>query len=669
MVDLTAQRDLRNSAAYHQAQRLFTCFRQPGTGQISDASELHASPRGDKAVFSGALMDKLEGAPRTRIVEVDLGHGRTRVLTFGPEVDRCPRFSPDGRQIAFLSDRQSAGDFQLYLLDPVSGAAAPTPPVEGWVEYLQWSPDGTRILLGVAGHGADVAGGQGAVTSKRSSANVATWMPSVSVGDESSGWRSIWIYDLSSNTVWEINTAAVNVWEATWCGNEAIAAVVSPGPSEGLWYTARLSLMPLTGGCRDLYLPKDQLGWPSGSPGGQWLAVVEALCSDRWIVAGDVRLIDVGSGQVNKIETRGVDITYTEWRSDRSLLLAGHRGFETVICRYDVVAQTTTELWSGRELTCSGRYAAVSGFNESGDCALVTESFNRPPEVAVIRDGKYQSVTTFLHNARAETHSCAAAETVTWTAHDGLEIEGWILRPKGAGPYPLVMYVHGGPVGHWRPFWLGRQPIVLMLLGQGYAIFLPNPRGSVGRGQEFIRHVQGDMGGADAQDLLTGLDALVDRGIADRGRIGVMGVSYGGFMTDWIITQDPRFSAAVAVAPISNYVTEHLISNIPYFVAHFLQDAYTNPGGSYFQRSPIMYAHNVRTPTLNICGALDRCTPPEEAVQFHNALLENRVYSVLITYPHEGHGVRTFPAVIDYSARVATWFERFMPSTSPTFAS
>ncbi len=131
-------------------------------------------------------------------------------------------------------------------------------------------------------------------------------------------------------------------------------------------------------------------------------------------------------------------------------------------------------------------------------------------------------------------------------------------------------------------------------------------------------------------------------------------------MTSWLITQDTRFAAAVPVAPITNQLTEHLISNIPHFVKLFLADEYTNPGGKYFQRSPVMHAHKVRTPTLNICGALDRCTPPEEAVQFHNALLENGVRSVLVTYPEEGHVVRKPPAIFDYAARVVAWFEEHL---------
>jgi dipeptidyl aminopeptidase/acylaminoacyl peptidase len=320
-----------------------------------------------------------------------------------------------------------------------------------------------------------------------------------------------------------------------------------------------------------------------------------------------------------------------------------------------------TELWCSREIATGGFFATVSGLGETGDCALVGESFVRAPEVAIIRGGQYQLIKSFDLGYSEHAKEIDAVEAVAWQAPDGLDIQGWLLRPRGTAPHPLVMYVHGGPVWHWHPFWLGRRTAwVLMLVKRGYAVFLPNPRGSTGRGQDFVRHVVGDMGGADTHDYLSGLDYLIEQGIADAKRLGVTGTSYGGQMTSWLITQDSRFAAAVPVSPVTNQVSEHLISNIPHFVAMFLADSYTNPTGKYFERSPIMHAHKTRTPTLNICGALDRCTPPEEAVQFHNALLENGVKSVLITYPEEGHGVRKFPAIIDHAARVVAWFEEHM---------
>jgi dipeptidyl aminopeptidase/acylaminoacyl peptidase len=658
------QEDIRETALYQEAKALYGALRVPGTGQISDAEEVHVSPDGKRAIFTGALMDKLEGTPSTRICQVELASGDVRVLTFGPNIDRLPKFSPDGRLIAFLSDRHRTGEFQLYLLDLITGVVRLTPAVEGWVEYLHWSPDGRQILLGVAGHGADISGGQGAITSKRVAEDVPSWMPLVETGDESYHWRRAWVYELATDSVHQVSGADTNVWEAVWCGNETLAAVVSPGPEEGLWYGARLQTIEITTGTsRELYVPQDQLGWPMASPSGRCLAIVEAICSDRWIVAGDLWLIEAGSRKVQRVDTRGVDITYTEWRSDRVLLLAGHRAFETVVALYDVAADKFTEVWSSRDISTTGRYVSVSGFGESGDCVLVGEGFVRAPEIAVIRRGEYRPVKSFDFGYTDQVKAIETVDQISWKAPDGLEIQGWLLRPKCKGPHPLVTNIHGGPVSHWRPTWLGRRgAFMLMLVKQGYAVFLPNPRGSSGRGQDFARRVVGDMGGADTHDYLSGLDQLVAQGIADPKRLGVTGGSYGGFMTCWLITQDSRFAAALPVAPVTNQVTEHLISNIPHFVAMFLADTYTNPGGKYFDRSPIMHAHKVRTPTLNICGALDRCTPAEEAVQFHKALLENGAKSVLVTYPEEGHGVRKFPATIDYVARVVAWFVEHMPA-------
>src|SRR6185437_7250357 len=513
-----------------------------------------------------------------------------------------------------------------------------------------------------AGHGADVADVQGAVTSERRDNELPVWLPRVETGAEQSHWRRIWLYELESDSVRPVSSAAGNPWEAAWCGSEAIAAVMSDGPSESSWYRARLRIISLDADrFREVYVPKEQLGWPAASPCGRHVAVVESIASDRCLVAGELRLVDALSGSVLQVDTQGVDITCTEWQSDRHLLLAGHRGFESVIGVFDVEAGRFTVVWRSSDITPCGYFASISGARCPGDCVFVGEGFVRAPEIARICRGEYQRIKSFDLGGAESVQSLSAVEKVTWKAGDGLDLQGLLLRPKHDGARPLVMWIHGGPVSHWRPFWLGRKHVVmLMLLQRGVAIFLPNPRGSTARGQDFIRPVLGDMGGADTRDYLSGLDYLIDNGIGDPARLGVTGISYGGYMSAWLITQDARFAAAVPVSPITNHVTEHLLSNIPDFVALFLADHYRNPQGKYFERSPIMHAHKAKTPTLSICGALDRCTPPEEAAQFHNALLENGVESVLVTYPQEGHGVRKFPALIDYTARVVGWFEEHL---------
>jgi dipeptidyl aminopeptidase/acylaminoacyl peptidase len=657
---IAAMEDVRDSQLYRDAESLFTSLFQPGSGLVCDATDI--STDGISAVFCASMAESLSSTPVLRIAITELATGLNRILTFGPNSDRCPRYSPDGRTVAFLSDRNKAGDFQLFLVDPISGAARGTPAVSGSVEYLQWSPDGRRILLGVAAHGADVAGVQGAVSMKKDDQARPSWMPEVATRDPQHGWRSVWIYEVSTNEIFRATKPGSNIWEAAWCGSESIVAVVSSGPSEGLWYVAELHRVDLkTHQCTGIYRPEAQIGWPSASPSGDYISIVEAFASDRGIVAGNLRIVVTNSGSVLQIDTGGIDVTHTEWRSATTLLTVGHRGLETVVAVFDVAMMSVREVWSSHAQGAGSPYARVSGIGEAGDCALISEGFLKAPEIGLIRSGQYSQVKTFETRHSRTLHAGIRADGISWKSKDGLEIQGWLLRPDRKEPQPLVMIVHGGPVWHWSSFWLGRRPYVSLLLQRGYAVFLPNPRGSTGRGQNFVRRVVGDMGGLDAHDCLTGLDHLVDERIADRDRLGVTGGSYGGFMTAWLISQDDRFAAAAPVSPITNHVTEHLTSNIPHYSSLFLRDSYTNLDGAYYRRSPIVYVRQVKTPTLTFCGALDRCTPPGEAVQFHNALLENECQSVLVTYPQEGHGVRKWPAAIDFATRLVAWFEQHMP--------
>jgi dipeptidyl aminopeptidase/acylaminoacyl peptidase len=173
--------------------------------------------------------------------------------------------------------------------------------------------------------------------------------------------------------------------------------------------------------------------------------------------------------------------------------------------------------------------------------------------------------------------------------------------------------------------------------------------------------VVGDMGGADAEDLMAGIEALVERGIADPDRIGVTGGSYGGFMSAWLVTRTDRFAASVSLAPVIDWYSQHWTSNIGFWDRTFLGED-PGPGGAYYARSPVMFADRVTTPTMLLAGSEDRCTPPGQAIEFHQALREHGVETALVIYPGEGHGVRKLPASIDLCARAIGWFERFMPT-------
>lgn len=667
------QRDLRQTPRFEDISSRFHEWLQVGSGEPAGFADVALSPDGRRIAGVSVLADRLEGIPPTRICIADVETGRIEVVSSGPNSERAPVWSPDGATLAYVSDRDRPHDFHVRIHDIGTKADRKIAIPDHFVEYVLWSPDGASLLIGAAGVGADLAGAQGGIASPLAVEAAADWAPVLEAGADESHWRSLWLADVAGGTVRRISPAGCNIWEAAWCGADKVVVCASDAPGEEVWYTADARLLDVAAGTmRTVYRPKDQIGWLSASPDGRRIALVEAVCSDRTIVAGDLIVVEVDGGGAQPIDTGGVDVTFTDWQSDTQILYAGHRSFETELGLASLETGAARALWNSDVWTFGdARFPRFSKGRAPGDCAFVKEGFFHAPQLVLFESGEERTVAQLgAKTVVARVAALGSAEPFRWLAPDGLEIHGWLIKPEGPGPHPLIVHIHGGPVWLWRQTYLGRICAFQALVEAGYAVFYPNPRGSSGRGQDYARQVFGDMGGKDTQDYLSGVDALVKVGVADPDRIGVTGGSYGGFMSSWLITQDPRFAAAVPLAPVTDWCSEHLTCHIPHFCEMFLADTMTNPGGKYFSRSPIFFAQRVRTPTLSICGALDRNTPPGQAMEFHRALRLNGVESVLATYPMEGHGVRNFPAVFDYGARLIDWFERFMPATpggaSPT---
>ena len=233
-----------------------------------------------------------------------------------------PRWSPDGSRLAFLSDRARRGQ-QLYLLDAGRPEQVqPTPDIEGTVEYLAWSPNGQAILLGVAGPGADIADARGAGATATHEEGGPSWMPRVDNGVTANHWRRLWLYDIPTGQSHLLTPPNVNVWEAAWAGDGRIVATVSDRPREGAWYDARLATIDVaTGDTRIVYASPRQLSLPTASPSGDQIAVIQALCSDRGLAAGDVLLFGRDGAAPRALATNGVDVTHLAWRDEPPPLL------------------------------------------------------------------------------------------------------------------------------------------------------------------------------------------------------------------------------------------------------------------------------------------------------------------------------------------------------------
>nr|HRC78066.1 S9 family peptidase [Kouleothrix sp.] len=264
----------------------------------------------------------------------------------------------------------------------------------------------------------------------------------------------------------------------------------------------------------------------------------------------------------------------------------------------------------------------------------------------------------------AGQHALGATRRLRWRARDGNSIEGQLILPVGyreGQRAPLIVWVHGGPAWLWMHGFYGAGRLAPQLFaGAGYAVLLPNPRGSIGWGVAFTEATIGDYGGHDYQDIIDGVDHLVALGIADADRLGIGGWSYGGFMSAWAVTQTDRFKAAIMGAGICNWRSFHGVAAIGAWDRIGLRADPFASGGRYDERSPIHYVHNVRTPTLILHGDSDTIVPPSQGFEFFRALKDRGVPTELVIYPREPHGLRERAHNLDRLRRYMAWFKRYV---------
>jgi dipeptidyl aminopeptidase/acylaminoacyl peptidase len=320
------------------------------------------------------------------------------------------------------------------------------------------------------------------------------------------------------------------------------------------------------------------------------------------------------------------------------------------------------DVWSGAASLGSTWMPSVAVSDDGAAVVTAFSAWDAPPELRRLRPGDAQpawAALTQLNTALAELPR-PVCEGVAWSASDGTEIEGLLIRPADhAGRrLPLVVRVHGGPTDAYQ--WEFPSAGTLWPAEAGYALLLPNPRGSAGRGQAFARANLGDMGGADLGDILAGVDAMAAAGAVDGDRVGIIGGSYGGFMAAWAVTQTDRFRASIAIAAVTNWLSFHHTTNIGRFDELFLDADPYAADSDYFHRSPVVHAHRVRTPTLVMHGELDLCVPVSQGQELYQALADAGVPTELVLYPREGHGWRERAHQLDGFARARDWFERHL---------
>jgi dipeptidyl aminopeptidase/acylaminoacyl peptidase len=494
----------------------------------------------------------------------------------------------------------------------------------------------------------------------------------------------IWTVDVGTKEVRRRTDGSYQVWEFEWSRDgKSLAAIVSAEPYEWSWYESKLAVISAqTGKARIVYDPHPrQVAKPFWSMDGSSLYFISSVLSDRNVVAGDLFTIrtDGRGGARDLVKGYEGSISWMDWLSPTQLLLAGIEGLETVFSTLDVSKAGSSgrrrrnRIWSGEVTLTSSYWRRFSLSRRTGRVAVGREDLKNPSEAwvgaIVPKEGKelmgmdWNRLTEV--NSHVQDWENGEIKPLEWdSTHEGrtIKVQGFLMmptEPKKGRKIPLVVIAHGGPTqcnGH-RYYYLGAYGTHL-LAANGYAVLLPNPRGSYGRGLRFAEANVGDMGGGDFADIMAGVDHCLASGRFDAKRVFIMGGSYGGFMTAWAVTQTDRFRAAIMQWGISDWLSFHGTSDVSLWDStQYRSDPYA-PDSLQHRFSPMTHVKRVKTPTLIVNGGDDSACPPSQSHEFFRALKENGVETELVIYPGEGHGLTQRAHILDELNRYLDWFER-----------
>jgi dipeptidyl aminopeptidase/acylaminoacyl peptidase len=591
-----------------------------------------------------------EQKQRGRIWITDTSGGETRPFTRGKREETCPRWSPDGSQLAFITQAEGEKEKpQLHLMSAEGGEARLLCKMPNGVSNLSWAPDGSRIaFLSLEGD------------EPKSDPKV------IGPGRH----RRLWTIRPDHAIPEPVITDGITVWEYSWSpDSKQIALYYAPGADDTDWYRGQIGIVAAEGGAvhqvTHLTWQARALAW---SPDCTHIAYVSGRWSDPGRGSGDIFTVSLQNGQTRNL-TPGIDCSpaWSCWLPDgRHLLYTASKNVTHQIGILDSSDGTITLLDEDFVMQWDQPYLATTPAGRK--FATIHSTAQQPPDAwfgeltyeGDVAKGIQWRRLSRLNPIVEETSPLSPTRRINYESVDGWHIDGLFTPPhirKNDALPPLYVDVHGGPSGVECDYWDG---ISQYMASKGYAVFKPNMRGSWGHGMAFADAVLGDMGGRDLQDILNGVDYLVKEQLVDGNRVAIGGWSNGGFLTAWAVTQTNRFKAAMMGAGISDWHNFHAQTNIADSDVLFLAANPLENPDLYRKHSPITYAGQVTTPTLIIHGEDDPAVPVAQAYAFYRALCERNVPVELVVYPREGHGLSERGHLQDYMKRLLEWLERYL---------
>jgi dipeptidyl aminopeptidase/acylaminoacyl peptidase len=602
--------------------------------------------------------------------------GSARPFAMSAATDTDPRWSPDGRSIAFLSDRKNplgeSGSspfhfqmigvddrsdlkdpdihadepgMQLWLLSLEGGEAVPVTYVPGGVKSFRWSRDGKSIAF--------VRTDQ---DSKPERERKKAKNDAITVNQDYKFDR-LWIYDVAAHQARLLTRAGINIDAFDWAPDgQSIVARVSPTPRiDDYWRVSKVVVLNAGNG-QVVRTIEEHSGYapPRWSPDGHRIAC--SRMRDKRITDEHV-IFDLEAGKETLIENRFPgSVDEMEWLPDGSSLLAqGIEDAHTVVLRVDARSGESTALPG---LTTSAGDISVS--HDGKRFTFLGQTPAQPDEVWIYSDAHAMALTDT--NPQVKDWKLGTEREISWkNSRDGHLIHGVIDLPPGyaAGARcKTIVHVHGGPEEAWTLGWHGNwYNYAAMLASHGYVVLLPDPRGSQGQGPAFAEADYQDWGGGDFQDILDGVNFLVDQGIADPARLAIGGWSFGGFMTSWAVTHTDRFKAGMVGAAVTDLFSMATTTDIaPSFEQSYFGDLETSRQ-VYEQHSPVRFVAQCHTPVLVMHGESDPRVPISQGEEFYNALRFLGRDVEMVRYPREPHIFTEREHQADSLTRILEWYD------------
>ncbi|MBW8861698.1 MAG: S9 family peptidase [Acidobacteria bacterium] len=633
------------------------------------------SPDGSTVAYVVTTVDQKQNRRRSEIYAVPVDGSRPpRALTTAPQSSNSPRWSPDGQAIAFLSARPMPGDAatdtprpQVWLLPLAGGEPRRVTDLVNGVSSFQWSPDGIRLV---------VVGRTGPSDTAKSPSDVRHYAHA-NYKFNDSGWfddkrTHLWVADVKTGTTAQVTTGSDwNDSDPQWSPDGMKIAFVSDrtGKAFDESHNTDVWVIDANGGAlTKISDHQESDNSPRWSPDGRTIAFISAVPEKShpriWVAAAS-------GGASSKAVADNIDLIPTglRWSADGRALFfeTGVKG-TSQLYRVDLAARRAAAITSGE------RTVHLVDINEK--TGRLAYGVNDPTHLddLYVADlaGRNEKQLTFLNASLYKQLQLVPVERVSYKGADGWDVDGFFMKPVGWQPgrkYPMILTIHGGPAGMFGYDWYHEFQVYA---AHGWAVFFTNPRGSTGYGEKFERGIELNWGGKDYVDVMNGVDAaLAKYPWVDADRLGVTGGSYGGFLTNWIVSHTNRFKAAVTLRSISNFVSDDGTRDGAYGHADDFTGDIFDKFDLYWNASPLKYVKNVRTPTLVLHSDNDFRVPIEQGEQWFRALRHFGVPSEIVFFPRENHNLtRTGEPkhLVESINWQVYWFERYIDGNAHAVA-